>query len=84
VIHEEEVTKDIPIPGTRLPGDEEEVPEEKGKLEEAKDYIEGKGEDVIEKAKRAKDDLKRRIKPRIDVSPDEPNAIIGEIPAIGS
>ncbi len=83
VEEEEEVTKDIPIPGTHLPGEEEEV-KEKGKAEEAKDYIEGKGEEAMEKARRAKEDISRRIRPRIDVSPDRPNVIIGKIPPIGA
>jgi hypothetical protein len=38
----------------------------------------------MEKAKNAKEDIRRRIRPRIDVSPDEPNVIIGKIPQIGS
>lgn len=80
---EEEVTKDIPIPGTHLPG-EDVKGEIKGKTEKAKEYIKGKGEEALEKARRAKEDVKRRIRPRIDVSPDEPNVIIGKIPPIGA
>jgi hypothetical protein len=79
VIEEEKVRKDIPIPGTRLPGKEE-----KEKTEEAKEYIKGKGEEAIEKARQAKEEMRRRISPRVDVSPDEPNVIIGKIPPIGS
>ena len=84
MIEEEKVRKDIPIPGTRLPGEEEETKEKiKGKTEEAKEYIKGKGEEAMEKARKAKEEIRKRISPRVDVSPDEPNVIIGKIPTIG-
>ncbi len=85
MIEEEKVSKDIPIPGTRLSGEEEEVKGKiKGKTEEAKEKIKEKGEEAMEKARKAKEEIRRRITPRVDVSPDEPNVIIGKIPPIGS